>query len=218
MLGLFSIAGQFLMPFAQVSLWVLGLRGRDLQAEDQAALSNAQAMDASNDEVEPSVAEAQDYLEPGLRTYPPGTFPQLDTDFEFYAGTTDWGVSLADASIDAPTRLTDTFARVVPDIGKGEQLVVHAVISDNNGLSEPKLKAAAEQSLSLSQSYFSGAALAEITIDLISTTTAQIEWRGKLGPDFDAFYYPLEISIADEAGFNADFATQVPVLANDIDM
>ena len=119
-------------------------------------------------------------------------------------------------SINAPTRIREAVAELMMT-GDGMDLVVHLTIEDENGLSQPDLKAAAEQSLSASQTLFASPVLTEINVTLVDLTEAQIEWRGTYNEALgEQFYYPLTLSIEDEAGFPADFTLQVPILNTEL--
>lgn len=214
-----------MMPVTQVALWVFGLRTQaEDRAEDQAEdLARTPDDDASSvpDTSAAALAEVdsseQDFLPLALRTLPPGSFPQLNMDFQSYDGTTDWDATLADPTINAPTRLSSIYAREIENstAGTGSDLLVHIVVSDNNGLTQPQLTKAAEDSLATAQAFFSNATNPQIDVDLISTSSAQIEWRGTMTSEVTALYYPLQMELFDREGFSQSFDVQVPILSGD---
>ena len=199
------------MPVVQVATWVFGLRNRanDMPAPDEDSMKSGTTEDAVS-------SVPLEFLPETLRPYDPGEFPQVPTEFTTFDGDTDFAVETADASINAPTRISEAVAELMMT-GDGMDLVVHLTIEDENGLSQPDLKAAAEQSLSASQTLFASPVLTEIDVTLVDLTEAQIEWRGTYNEALgEQFYYPLTLSIEDEAGFPADFTLQVPILNTEL--
>lgn len=203
MAGFFTFAGQFFMPVTQMAFWVLGLRNRatDLEAAPEPA----------------ATVEAGDYLAEPVTPSTPGSFPQVSLDYTGYSGTTDWEVTLADPTINAPTKLSNTYARQSSSsIEDADTLLVHVIVSDNNGLSRPQLEQSAMDSLNGVQPYFQGVATTEISVDLISATSAQIEWSGTVDASQDRLYFPMHLETVDLEGFRQEFDLQVPILSDDM--
>lgn len=196
------------MPVTQMAFWVLGLRDRADKLED---------IDTDMGAGTGAVVEAGDYLSDGVEPSVPGSFPQLSVDYNGYSGTTDWEVTRADPTINAPTKLSNTYARKSSSsIEDADTLLVHVIVSDNNGLSRPQLEQSAMDSLSVVQTYFQGAATTEISVDLISATSAQIEWSGTVDASQDRLYFPLHLETVDLEGFRQEFDLQVPILTEDM--
>jgi len=223
--GLLAFAGQLFVPISQMALWVLGLRER--------AASTGESTEAATGESEPDTADSrtadptstaaeedQAFLPIGQQDLPPGAFPQVELDFQAYTGSTDWDVSLADPTINSPTKLSSAYARKTartPARSEDEMdydLLVHVVVSDNNGLTEPQLEQTAMDSLAFAQNVFEGAVTTDITIDFISANSVQIEWSGTLASGDDRLYYPLRLDVEDRAGFTHAFDVQVPILSD----
>ena len=206
MAGFFTFAGQFFMPVTQTVLWVLGLRERASNM-DADALADAGT----------STVEATDYLTDDPDQDKRGSFPQLSVDYGGYSGTTDWEVTLADPTINAPTKLSNSYARKSPGVIEDTyDLLVHVIVSDNNGLTQPQLEQAAMDSLNIAQGYFQGPATMEVSVDLISASSAQIEWSGTLSSNMDRLYFPLHLETVDLEGFEQEFDLQVPILTDDV--
>ncbi|MDG1414483.1 MAG: hypothetical protein P8R39_03960 [Alphaproteobacteria bacterium] len=223
--GLLAFAGQLFVPISQMALWVLGLRER--------AASTGESTEAATGESEPDTADSrtidptstaaeedQAFLPIGQQDLPPGAFPQVELDFQAYTGSTDWDVSLADPTINSPTKLSSAYARKTARTSARSEdemdydLLVHVVVSDNNGLTEPQLEQTAMDSLAFAQNVFEGAVTTDITIDFISANSVQIEWSGTLASGDDRLYYPLRLDVEDRAGFTHAFDVQVPILSD----
>ncbi|MDA9176418.1 hypothetical protein N9O95_04990 [Alphaproteobacteria bacterium] len=202
--GLLAFAGQVFLPISQMALWVLGLRDR---AETEGTSEPL--------ELEVTAAENQDFLPLGQQDLPPGAFPQLEVDFQTFDGSTNWDVSLADPTIDSPATLSSAYARKTAGAFEGEyELLVHVIVSDNNGLTKPQLEQSAMDSLTLAQSFFKGAATADISIDFISANSVQIEWMGAMANAEDRLYYPLHLDVEDRESFTQALDAQVPILSD----
>ena len=211
--GFFAFAGQFFMPVVQVALWVVGLQDR-AQAEDGVTAPTAALNAASTDADGITTGSNQT-----AAIHTPGSFPQLSLDVEAFSGTTDWEVTSADPTINAPTNLSSAYAQMIAqDDGLGFDLLVNVVVSDNNGLTSPQLMQAASDSLEAGQNFFYGPVTTDIDVNLISTTSAQIQWRGTLAADTTTLYYPLDLSVADREGFVEGFEVFVPILNSDFSL
>ena len=223
--GFFAFAGQFFMPVVQVALWVVGLQDR-AQAEDGVTAPTAALNAASTDadgittgSNQTAAIHTPDYLASSAGNTLPGSFPQLSLDVEAFSGTTDWEVTSADPTINAPTNLSSAYAQMIAqDDGLGFDLLVNVVVSDNNGLTSPQLMQAASDSLEAGQNFFYGPVTTDIDVNLISTTSAQIQWRGTLAADTTTLYYPLDLSVADREGFVEGFEVFVPILNSDFSL
>lgn len=205
--AILAFAGPFFMPVTQIALWVLNLRSRaSVDTDVDTAAQGGAAATATPD----FLAAA------GTNLNQPGAFPQVSQDFIGYAGTTDWEVDLADPAINAPTTLSSAFARKSSGGDWGDYgLLVHAVVSDNNGLTVPQLEQAAMDSLALAERYFQSPATTDISVDFISANSAQIQWSGTLADGQEALYFPLALETVDRAGFTEQFNLQVPILSDD---
>jgi hypothetical protein len=239
MFGLLAILGQLALPVVLLvqRAWVFDDTALDSsnstnassttatppEGETRASPTEQSGQSDTLEALEQALAfDDQSYLIPSARALPPGAFPQLDVDLygEPYSGATDWAVRSADPSIDAPTRLTDAFARrtpAEPGADHAYDLLINAIVNDNNGLTIPNLSAAAADSLAQSQHFFKAAVLTEVDLQLMSTTTAQIQWYGAMAEGASGFYYPLSLTLTDRAGFEDSFALQVPILMGDLD-
>lgn len=223
--GLLAFAGQLFVPISQMALWVLGLRERAASTGESTEASTGASEPDTPDSLTagptPTAAEEdQAFLPIGQQDLPPGAFPQVELDFQAYTGSTDWDVSLADPTINSPTKLSSAYARKTARTSARSEdemdydLLVHVVVSDNNGLTEPQLEQTAMDSLAFAQNVFEGAVTADITIDFISANSVQIEWSGTLASGDDRLYYPLRLDVEDRAGFTHAFDVQVPILSD----
>ena len=223
--GLLAFAGQLFVPISQMALWVLGLRERAASTGEstEAATGESEPDTVDSRTVDPTSTAAEEdqaFLPIGQQDLPPGAFPQVELDFQAYTGSTDWDVSLADPTINSPTKLSSAYARKTARTSARSEdemdydLLVHVVVSDNNGLTEPQLEQTAMDSLAFAQNVFEGAVTTDITIDFISANSVQIEWSGTLASGDDRLYYPLRLDVEDRAGFTHAFDVQVPILSD----
>ena len=169
----------------------------------------------------PAVAEDQSFIadpdavgdEAG--STPPGAFPAGRSGrsvLRWRAGPLSG--ARAHSTIDALTRVSESLAHFDE---ASNQLSLHLLIEDENGLSLPRLKAGALEALQVHQAYFKAPMLVDIDTSLIDATTAEVTWTGTAA-DAPALYLPFSMVIEDEAGFTTDFAARLPVLTDGTDL
>ena len=145
---------------------------------------------------------------------PPGAFPQVNRAVQSYDGAPDLSGARAHSTIDAPTRVSESLAHF--DDGSN-QLSLHLLIEDENGLSLPRLEARAVEALQVHQAYFKAPMLVNIEPSLIDATRAEVTWMGTAA-ETPALYLPFAMVIEDEAGFTSYFEALLPVLTDGTDL
>ena len=233
MFGLFDLIGSSFLPLMQFSFWVLGL-GEQAEALARTADDPSRSTGASGDteKVKTSdgskdgtadrsaVAEDRSFIadpdavgdEAG--STPPGAFPQVDRAVQSYDGAPDLSTVRAPADIDALTRVSESLAHFDE---ASNQLSLHLLIRDDNGLSLPRLKAGALESLQVHQAYFKAPMLVDIGTSLIDASTAEVTWTGTAA-EMPSLYLLFSMVIEDEAGFSTDFEARLPVLTDGTDL
>ena len=230
MFGLFDLIGSSFLPLMQFSFWVFGLSEQadalappagdpssDASAPGDAA--KVTTADGSTDGTgdRPAVAEDRSFLadtEPEgneAGPTPPGAFPQVDRAVQSYDGAPDLSTARAHSTIDALTRVSESLAHFDDS---SNQLSLHLLIEDENGLSLPRLEARAVEALQVHQTYFKAPMLVDIDTSLIDAARAEVTWTGTAA-EAPALYLPFSMVIEDEAGFTADFEARLPVLTDD---
>ncbi|MEC7140986.1 MAG: hypothetical protein VXX01_06590, partial [Pseudomonadota bacterium] len=163
MFGLFDLIGSSFLPLMQFSFWVLGLdeqaealaRTADDPSRSTGASGDTERANTSDGSMEvtadrPAVAEDRSFIaDPDAvgdqaGSTPPGAFPQVDRAVQSYDGAPDLNTVRAPADIDALTRVSESLAHFDE---ASNQLSLHLLIRDDNGLSLPRLKAGALESL-----------------------------------------------------------------------
>ena len=234
MFGLFDLIGSSFLPLMQFSFWVFGLSeqaeafatpavdasgnsssdasgsGDTAKATTADGVGGSAAVTATADEDQSFIADPERAGDETGAT-PPGAFPQVNRAVQSYDGAPDLSGARAHSTIDAPTRVSESLAHF--DDGSN-QLSLHLLIEDENGLSLPRLEAGALAALQVHQAYFKAPMLVDIDTSLIDATRAEVTWTGTAA-EAPALYLPFSMVIEDEAGFTADFEARLPVLTDD---
>ena len=233
MFGLFDLIGNSFLPLMQFSFWVFGLSE---QAEALAPLAgdpsratsapgDATKVTTANGSIDstadrPAVAEDRSFhadTDPvgnDAGSTPAGAFPQVDRAVQSYDGAPDLSTARAHSTIDALTRVSESLAHFDD---RSDQLSLHLLIEDENGLSLPRLEARAVEALQVHQAYFKAPILVNIEPSLIDATRAEVTWTGTAA-ETPALYLPFAMVIEDEAGFTSYFEALLPVLTDGTDL
>ena len=238
MFGLFDLIGSSFLPLMQFNFWVLELgeqaeaiaRTDDDPSRSTGASGDTEKVNNSHGSIEgtadrPAVAEDRSFIaDPDMMgdemmgdeagSTPPGAFPQVDRAVQSYDGAPDLSTVRAPAGIDALTRVSESLAHFDE---ASNQLSLHLLIRDDNGLSLPRLKAGALESLQVHQAYFKAPMLVDIDTSLIEASTAEVTWTGTAA-EMPSLYLPFSMVIEDEAGFTTAFEARLPVLTDGTDL